>query len=88
VSVVHDQGDQKSEFSRKRTLDYHRARLAYFKLHEPRTVPWLRAALLARHVGELVLLGSARAVGVVGSDRVQTRLSLLRTWHRDYEPTP
>jgi GT2 family glycosyltransferase len=86
VSVVHDQGEHKSEFSKTRTLDFHRARLAYFKRYAPRVVPLLRVGLLARHCAELALLGVAQAVGKVPPDRVRTRLELLKRWPRDYEP--
>ena len=86
VAVVHDAGGHKSEFSKTRTLDFHRARLAYFKQYEPRVVPLLRVGLLARHCAELALLGAARAVGKVPPDRVRTRIELLRRWPRDYEP--
>jgi GT2 family glycosyltransferase len=85
VAVVHDQGGHKSEFSKTRTLDFHRARLAYFKRYEPRVVPLLRIGLLARHCVELGLLGAARALGKVPPDRVQTRIELLKRWPRDYE---
>ena len=65
VSVVHDQGDQKSEFSRRRTMDFHRARLAYFRKYAPALVPLLRAGLLARHVGELAVLMAGQLAGRV-----------------------
>ena len=87
VAVVHDQGGHKSEFSKTRTLDYHRARLAYFKQYAPRVVPLLRIGLLARHCTELALLGAGQAVGKVPADRVRTRIELLKRWRRDYEPS-
>src|SRR3982751_4925065 len=83
VAVVHDQGGHKSEFSKTRTLDFHRARLAYFKQYAPRIVPLLRVGLLARHCAELALLGAARAAGKVPPDRVRTRIELLKRWPRD-----
>jgi GT2 family glycosyltransferase len=85
VAVVHDQGDHKSDFSKTRTLDFHRARLAYFKRYAPRVVPLLRVGLLARHCVELTLLGAGRALGKVPADRVRTRIELLKRWPRDYE---
>ena len=84
VSVVHDQGNQQSEFSRRRTLDFHRARLAYFKKYNPKMVPAIRAGLLARHVIEIVSLKAAETVGLVPKERVDVRLELLRGWPRDY----
>jgi len=57
VSVVHDQGNNQSEFSRRRTLDFHRARLAYFRRYAaPAAVPFIRVGLLARHLVELAVL--------------------------------
>jgi GT2 family glycosyltransferase len=84
VSVVHDQGDHKSEFSRRRTLDFHRARLRYFELYDPAVVPFVRMGLLARHVGELALLKAGQVLGKVSSERVATRRELLRRWSRKY----
>ena len=84
VSVVHDQGEQKSEFSRRRTLDFHRARLAYFKKYSPRAVPAIRAGLLARHCVELAGLKLAALAGLVPDARVALRLELLRLWPQSY----
>ena len=85
ISVVHDQGDHRSEFSRRRALDFHRARLAYFKAHSPEVVPWVRVGLLGRHLTELALLGAGRVLGAVRPERLQTRVDLLKRWFRDYE---
>jgi GT2 family glycosyltransferase len=86
VSVVHDQGGHRSEFSRRRTLDFHRARLAYFRKHgPPLAVPFIRAGLLARHLVELAVLKVGHTAGVVDGDRLATRLELLRRWPRNYE---
>lgn len=84
VSVVHDQGDHKSEFSRRRTMDFHRARLAYFRKYAPALVPLLRAGLLARHVGELAVLKAGQLAGRVPPERIKTRWELLKTWGRGY----
>lgn len=84
VSIVHDQGEQKSEFSRRRTLDFHRARLAYFKKYSPRAVPAIRAGLLARHCVELAGLKLAALAGLVPGGRVAVRLELLRLWPQSY----
>jgi hypothetical protein len=85
VSVVHDQGTNQSEFSRRRTLDFHRARLAYFRRYAtPAAVPFIRAGLLARHLVELAVLRAGQAAGVVEPRRVDRRRELLRSWRRDY----
>jgi GT2 family glycosyltransferase len=85
VSVVHDQGDNRSEFSLRRTMDFHRARLAYFKRYaSPAVVPFIRAGLLARHLVELAILGAGQATGMVERGRVARRLELLRSWPRSY----
>jgi GT2 family glycosyltransferase len=85
VSVVHDQGDNRSEFSRRRTLDFHRARLAYFQQYAPRgTIPLIRAGLLARHLIELAILRAGKVAGLVEERRVSLRLELLRSWRRGY----
>jgi hypothetical protein len=89
VTVVHDQGSHQSEFSRRRTLDFHRARLAYFTKYAPSTVPFLRAGLLARHLGELAVLKAGQIAGLVPPERVATRLELLKKWstgYRDQDP--
>jgi GT2 family glycosyltransferase len=87
VSVVHDQGDHKSEFSRGRTLDFHRARLAYFERYAPRLVPAIRTGLLARHLIELAVLKAGQLSGVVPPERVEVRRELLRRWPRLYRPS-
>jgi GT2 family glycosyltransferase len=84
VSIVHDQGNQQSEFSRRRTLDFHRARLSYFKKYNARMVPVIRAGLLARHIIEIVTLKMAETIGLASKERVDVRLELLRSWPRDY----
>ena len=89
VSVVHDQGDERSEFSRRRTLDFHRARLAYFKAYEPALVPAIRMGLLARHLVELGILKLGEVAGAVPPERVAIRRELLRRWSTSYaEPRP
>jgi GT2 family glycosyltransferase len=87
VSVVHDQGEHKSEFSRRRTLDYHRARLQYFQIYSPRLVPAIRTGLLARHLVELALLEAGALAGKVPPERVAVRRELLRLWPRSYRPS-
>jgi GT2 family glycosyltransferase len=84
VACVHDQGNNQSEFSRRRTLDFHRARLAYFRRYHAGAVPLLKAGLLGRHAVELAALTALWAAGRVSADRVGVRLELLRRWARDY----
>jgi N-acetylglucosaminyl-diphospho-decaprenol L-rhamnosyltransferase len=87
VKVVHDQGDQKSEFSLRRTLDFHRARLAYFRRYAPSLAPVIKLGLLARHLGELSALRIGQALGNVDDKRVRTRRELLRLWRTEYRET-
>lgn len=84
VSCVHDQGQHPSEFSRRRVMDFHRARLAYFRLHTPWTVPWIRAGLLFRHVVELLLLSLMRVAGRDTTEKLKMRLELVRRWANSY----
>jgi GT2 family glycosyltransferase len=89
VSVVHDQGDNRSEFSKRRTLDFHRARLIYFRKYMPApALPLIRAGLLARHLLEVAVLRAGQAAGIVEPRRVDRRLELLRTWRHNYQPSP
>lgn len=84
VACVHDQGGVRSEFSKYRTLDFHRARLSYFRIYHPRRTPFIRLGLLLRHLGELAALSVLCAAGKVGADRVRMRVELLRRWPRSY----
>lgn len=84
VAVVHDQGGAPSEFSRRRTLDFHRARMAYFRRYHPRTAPWVRLGTLARHAVEITILGVARILGRAKRERLEARLDLVARWSRDY----
>lgn len=84
VTVVHDQGDAASEFSRRRTLDFHRARMAYFRRYHPRAAPWVHFGALLRHAVEIAALGFATLVGRAKAERIRTRLDLVARWSRDY----
>ncbi len=84
VACVHDQGGQVSEFSRKRVRDFHRARLAYFRLYHPQVVPGLRVALLLRHLGELAVFTVMWILGRMPVERVRVRLELIRTLPWNY----
>jgi hypothetical protein len=88
VAVVHDQGDNRSEFSRRRTQDFHRSRLAYFRRYAPGAFPFIRAGLLARHLVELAVLRAGQAAGIVEERRVARRRELIRSWRRHYRTDP
>jgi hypothetical protein len=89
VSVVHDQGDQRSEFSRRRTLDFHRARLEYFRRYLPApALPLIRSGLLLRHLLELALLWGGHKAGTVEAGRLATRVDLIKRWPGYYRDPP
>lgn len=55
--VIHDNLEQISEWSRKRAINMHRARIKYFELHSSGGAMWLRPFLLIRHLVERLACG-------------------------------
>jgi GT2 family glycosyltransferase len=85
IAVVHDQGEHHSEFSRRRALDFHRARLEYFRRHAGAAAwPLIRGGVLLRHLVEFAALWGGQKAGAVAEGRVAIRRELIRSWPTNY----
>lgn len=85
TAVVHDNRAQASAWSARRSLDFHRARLALLRQHRGGAVGFAKPLLALRHCGEWLALAALAAAGRRPWEAVAARRTLLRTVWRDYE---
>lgn len=88
ADVVHDHRAQPSAWSARRSLDFHRARLALLRQHRGAAVGCVKPLLGLRHLGEWLALAALAAAGRRPAAAAAARLELLRSVGRDYETEP
>ncbi len=82
--VVHDNKGLWSQWSAKRVLDYHRARLTLLRTHTQKSLSWLKPLLFLRHSLELMLLLLALPLSEKAATSIKKRWLLLTSVFNDY----
>lgn len=85
TEVVHDNRAQLSAWSARRSLDFHRARLALLRQHRGRAAGFAKPLLALRHLGEWLAVAALAAAGRRPAEAAAARRTLLRSVWRDYE---
>lgn len=85
AGVVHDNRAQASAWSARRSLDFHRARLALLRRHRGGAIGLVKPLLWLRHLAEWLALATLAATGRRPAEAAAARLALLRTVFSDYE---
>lgn len=81
--VIHDNRETLSEWSGKRVLHFHRARMKLLMRHA-RVAAAVKPLLFVRHAMEYLLLEVLRLAGRANAQKVELRKQLMRTVFRDY----
>jgi GT2 family glycosyltransferase len=83
--VIHDNGEQLSEWSGKRAIHFHRGRLRLLKKHLGAWVKLIKPLLFLRHCLEYLYLLGLVAIGRRAPAALKTRRVLLSTVFDNYE---
>ncbi len=84
TGVIHDNRETLSEWSGKRVIHFHHARMKLLKRHA-QDVASLKPLLFARHAAEYVLLKALRLSGKASPEKVELRKQLMRTVFNEYD---
>ena len=83
TGVIHDNRETLSEWSGKRVIHFHRARMKLLKRHTG-DVSSIKKLLFARHAGEYILIQVLCLSGKASPEKVELRRQLMRTVFSDY----
>lgn len=82
--VIHDNRESLSEWSAKRVIHFHRARLKLLNRHLGKKVEALKPLLFARHAAEYGLLCVLALLGKTSKEKLELRRQLMRSVFNDY----
>jgi GT2 family glycosyltransferase len=81
--VIHDNRETLSEWSGKRVIHFHQARMKLLNRHA-RDLSSFKTLLFARHLMEYLLLQGLRLAGKASPEKVELRKQLMRSVFNDY----
>jgi GT2 family glycosyltransferase len=84
-SVIHDNMDRTSLWSSKRTINFYKARLAYFQKHKGKWINFLKPFLFITHLFELSVLFILLMLGKRNTHSLKTRLLLMKSVFVNYK---